>query len=96
MKILLISANTLKAPYPVYPIGLDHVAASIHSRHRVSIEDLNVLDGLGGLAESIREFGPNLIGISLRNIDNTDTTDPIGFIGGYRAVMASTTRSAWK
>jgi radical SAM superfamily enzyme YgiQ (UPF0313 family) len=89
MRILLISANTLKAPYPVYPIGLDHVAASIHGRHRVSIADLNVLDGLSGLADNIRAFGPNLIGISLRNIDNTDTTDPVGFIGGYREVIAT-------
>ncbi|MBC2712839.1 MAG: radical SAM protein [Desulfosarcina sp.] len=87
MKILLVSANTLKAPYPVYPIGLDHLAASIHGRHRVRIEDLNVLDGLAGLADSIREFEPDLIGISLRNIDNTDTTDPVGFIGGYRTVV---------
>jgi len=87
MKILLISANTLKVPYPVYPIGLDHVAASIHGRHRVRIEDLNVLEDIGGLADSIREFEPDLIGISLRNIDNTDTTDPVGFIGGYRTVM---------
>lgn len=93
MKILLISANTLKEPYPVYPIGLDHVAASIHGRHQVRIEDLNVLDDLGGLADSIRGFDPNLIGISLRNIDNTDTTDPVGFIGGYRAVV-STVRQA--
>ena len=87
MKILLVSANTLKVPYPVYPIGLDHVAASIHARHRVRIEDLNVLEDIGGLAGSIREFDPDLIGISLRNIDNTDTTDPVGFIGGYRTVM---------
>ena len=93
MRILLISANTLKEPYPVYPIGLDHVAASIHGRHQVRIEDLNVLDDLGGLADSIRGFDPNLIGISLRNIDNTDTTDPVGFIGGYRAVV-STVRQA--
>ena len=89
MRILLISANTLKAPYPVYPIGLDHVAASIHGRHQVNIEDLNVLDGLSRLADRIRELDPNLIGISLRNIDNTDTTDPVGFIGGYRTVVAT-------
>ncbi|MFO7713690.1 lipid biosynthesis B12-binding/radical SAM protein [Desulfosarcina sp.] len=89
MKILLISANTLKAPYPVYPIGLDHVAASIHGRHQVHIADLNVLDGPGVLADRIRECDPHLIGISLRNIDNTDTSDPVGFIGGYRAVMTT-------
>ena len=94
MKILLISANTLKAPYPVYPIGLDHVAASIHGRHRVHIEDLNVLDGLDGLADSIREFEPDLIGISLRNIDTTDTTDPVGFIGNYRTVVEIVRRAS--
>ena len=87
MKILLVSANTLKEPYPVYPLGLDHVAASIHTRHEVRIEDLNVLPEPGILVERIRAFAPHLIGISLRNIDNTDTTDPIGFIGGYREVI---------
>lgn len=92
MNILLISANTLKEPYPVYPIGLDHVAASIHARHRVRVEDLNVLDGAQGLADSIRGFEPDLIGISLRNIDNTDTTGPVGFIGGYRTVVSTVRR----
>ena len=87
MKILLVSANTLKAPYPVYPIGLDHVAAAIHARHRVEIADLNVLAGSEALAERIRRFAPDLVGLSLRNIDNTDTTDPVGFIGGYRHIM---------
>ena len=87
MKILLVSANTLKEPYPVYPLGLDHVAASIRARHQVHIEDLNVLPDPGSLAERIQTFAPHLIGISLRNIDNTDTTDPIGFIGGYRDVI---------
>lgn len=85
MKILLVSANTLKAPYPVYPLGLDHVAGSIDGRHRVRIADLNSLDR--ALPDAIREFAPHLIGISLRNIDNTDTTDPRGFMGGYRALM---------
>lgn len=94
MKILLISANTLKAPYPVYPIGLDHVAASIHARHQVGIEDLNVLTGLDGLAERVDAFRPHLIGISLRNIDNTDTTDPVGFIGGYREVIKAVRRAS--
>ena len=87
MKILLVSANTLKEPYPVYPLGLDHVAASIHARHQVLIEDLNVLPDADSLARRIHQFDPHLIGISLRNIDNTDTTDPIGFIGGYREVI---------
>jgi radical SAM superfamily enzyme YgiQ (UPF0313 family) len=94
MRILLVSANTLKEPYPVYPLGLDHVAASIHSRHRVRIEDLNVLSECGDLEERIRRFEPHLIGISLRNIDSTDTTDPIGFIDGYRQIATAVRRAS--
>ncbi len=93
MKILLISANTLKAPYPVYPIGLDHVAAALHDRHAVAIEDLNVLAGLEALVDRIQRFAPDLVGISLRNIDNTDTTDPVGFVGGYRRLMEAVRRA---
>ncbi len=87
MKILLISANTLTAPYPVYPIGLDHVAASIPDRHAVQVMDLNTLEGSSQLSDGIRGFGPDLIGISIRNIDNTDNTDPVGFMEAYRQVM---------
>lgn len=87
MKILLVSANTLKSPYPVYPLGLDHVAASIDGRHRVRIADLNSLDRDQALPDAIRRFSPHLIGISLRNIDNTDTTDPRGFLEEYRTLM---------
>ena len=87
MKILLISANTLTAPYPVYPIGLDHVAASIPDRHLVRIIDINTLKDPFQLAGKIREFGPDLIGISIRNIDNTDKTDPVGFMGTYHRVV---------
>lgn len=53
MKILLVSANTLKEPFPIYPLGLDHVAASIHARHQVYIEDLIVLPDTGSLARRV-------------------------------------------
>lgn len=87
MKVLLVSANTLTEPYPVYPMGLDYVAAAIGDRHEVRVADMNVLSVDSGLAELIEEFQPRIIGISLRNIDNTDTTDPLGFMGGYRELV---------
>ena len=39
MRVLLISANTLTSPYPVYPIGLDYVAAALTPAHEVRILD---------------------------------------------------------
>ena len=88
MKVLLVSANTLKEPYPVYPLGLDYVAGSIAADHQVHIADMNSLADLDLLASTIQEFSPDVVGLSLRNIDNTDTTDPKGFIGQYREIVA--------
>ncbi|MGB5749690.1 MAG: lipid biosynthesis B12-binding/radical SAM protein [Desulfobacterales bacterium] len=87
MKVLLISANTLREPYPVYPLGLDYVAGAIAENHQVQIVDMNTLDGYDSLAAAIKKFAPDVIGLSLRNIDNTDTTDPKGFFGQYRSIV---------
>ncbi len=87
MKILLVSTNTLMEPYPVYPLGLDYVAGAIEKYHQVRIVDMNSPDGYDGLKTAIKEFSPEIIGLSLRNIDNTDTTDPRGFVGQYRAIV---------
>jgi len=89
MKVLLVSANTLKEPYPVYPLGLDYVAGAIADDHQVKIADMNTLADLDLLAGTIKDYSPDVIGLSLRNIDNTDTTDPRGFIGQYREIVAA-------
>jgi radical SAM superfamily enzyme YgiQ (UPF0313 family) len=87
MKVLLVATNTLMEPYPVYPLGLDYVAAAISGKHQVRISDLNGKAGLEGLKAAITDFSPDAIGLSLRNIDNTDTTDPRGFIGQYQDIV---------
>ena len=83
MRVLLISANTLTSPYPVYPIGLDYVAAALTPAHEVRILDMNCV-GTKDVKAVIDGFRPEVVGISLRNIDNTDTTDPQGFMDEYR------------
>jgi radical SAM superfamily enzyme YgiQ (UPF0313 family) len=88
MKVLLVATNTLMEPYPVYPLGLDYVAGAISKKHQVRITDLNGGDGYEGLKAAIKAFSPDIIGLSLRNIDNTDTTDPRGFIGQYREIVS--------
>jgi radical SAM superfamily enzyme YgiQ (UPF0313 family) len=88
MKVLLISANTVAAPYPVYPMGLDYVAAALVEKHQVKIADMNLLD-LKSLAEIIDAFTPDVIGISLRNIDNTDIVAPRGFMEDYKKLVES-------
>lgn len=87
MKILLISPNTLTIPFPVYPIGLDYVAGSVAPEHEVRIVDLHLVD-LDALAQILSDFQPDIIGLSFRNIDNTDAGDPLFFLKGYRELTA--------
>lgn len=87
MRVLLISANTLRSPYPVYPLGLDYVAGSLGTEHRVRIADLHIVD-LPALAALLVEFDPEIIGISCRNIDNTDGGDSLSFLVGYQELVA--------
>jgi radical SAM superfamily enzyme YgiQ (UPF0313 family) len=86
MRVLLVSANTLREPYPVYPLGLDYVAGAIAAAHDVRCLDLNGLEDNGGLSDAVRAFEPDIIALSLRNIDNTDALNPQGFMGHYQQV----------
>lgn len=85
MKILLISANTVRVPYYIFPLGLDYVAGALAGKHTVEIADVNLGKNIDPLLAMIREFKPDAIGISLRNIDNTDVNDARDFIQTYRA-----------
>jgi radical SAM superfamily enzyme YgiQ (UPF0313 family) len=87
MRVLLISPNTLVVPYPVYPLGLDYVAGSIAECHEVKIIDLNVV-GLNELEGVVLDYNPQIIGISCRNIDNTDVSDSQYFVGGYASLVS--------
>ena len=44
MKVLLIATNTLKEPYPVYPLGLDYVAEDFLRRGILKGNDSAVLE----------------------------------------------------
>jgi len=84
MKVLLISANTLKVPYPVYPLGLDYVAGALDSGYQTKIADLNEFSDLNLLGQLIREFSPDIVGLSIRNIDNTDTINSRDYLEDYQ------------
>lgn len=74
MKILFVSANTAVDPFPVYPLGMTTVAAALEEHgHTVHCYDpLAEQDSAPWniLAETIRAFHPDVIGIAIRNIDS--------------------------
>lgn len=87
MNVLLISPNTLTVPYPVYPIGLDYVAGSLAPSHQVQIADMNVLS-LDQLEHILADFSPDFIGLSIRNIDNTEACNVQFFISKHKTLLA--------
>lgn len=93
MKVLLISANRVREPYPVYPLGLDYVAGALAADHHVNVLDLNQLPAGMDLEGAISAFGPDIVGVSLRNIDNTDIADPKGFVPHYQSVIQTVRRA---
>ena len=90
MRVLLVSPNRLRHPYPVHPIGLDHVAGALAPAHDVRIVDLCPLEDAeleGAIAEAVRAFAPGVVGLSLRNIDDQDAFQRRGFVAEAAEVV---------
>lgn len=81
MKILLLNTNRNKSPMPVVPLGACLVAeATERAGHEVRFLDLMFAgDPLQEIEREVRRFAPELIGVSLRNIDNNDMLHPVFF-----------------
>ena len=76
MKILLISSNTCSDPYVVYPLGMSVIAGVlVNAGHEVKQLDFLLLDtSFSRLAEEVAAFSPELIGLSIRNVDSVNST----------------------
>ncbi|MDP9176630.1 MAG: radical SAM protein [Gemmatimonadota bacterium] len=73
-RVLLVSTNRERQPYPVVPNGLACVASALDAAgHEVRFLDLCFeRDPVGASREAARDFRPSVIGVSIRNIDNSD------------------------
>jgi radical SAM superfamily enzyme YgiQ (UPF0313 family) len=68
-RILLISANRCTTPDPVFPLGLAHLNAALRESGHETVW-LDRLASADRLAETLRSWRPDFVGISLRNIDD--------------------------
>ncbi|MFZ4439270.1 MAG: lipid biosynthesis B12-binding/radical SAM protein [Syntrophales bacterium] len=87
MRVLLISANKVRAPFPVYPLALDYLAGALQPMHTVRFLDLMYATAEEAVPDTIAEFAPDCVGISIRNIDNVEATHSMSFIEGYRDLI---------
>lgn len=70
--ILLIYTNQEKSPIPTFPIGLSYVASALKKSH-YNVEVLDLMfskDCAKDIKNKLLTFSPDLVALSIRNIDN--------------------------
>lgn len=91
MKVLLISANTERTNILPLPLGAALVAAAARrAGHDVTL--LNLMfegDTKSAIQDCVAEFRPEVIGISVRNIDDQNMADPKFLLPPVREVVAT-------
>jgi anaerobic magnesium-protoporphyrin IX monomethyl ester cyclase len=82
MRVLLINSNLKDDILAAPPIGLCYVAsAAAAAGHEVRVLDLCFKRRLRQeLEQAIRDFSPQVIGVSLRNLDNANLLRPISYL----------------
>ena len=92
MRVLLVSANQERSPDPVAPLGLCYVAtATERAGHDVRVLDLCFsVDVDADVAAAVAEHRPEVIGLSLRNVDNCAYPDTVSYLPHYRRVVRAT------
>ncbi len=87
MKILLVQAYLGGRETPVYPLGLACIAATIPD-HEVTIFDPNTAaQPYARLREVIERQRPELVGVSLRNIDSTNKSEVVYYYQGLAELL---------
>jgi radical SAM superfamily enzyme YgiQ (UPF0313 family) len=94
MKVLLISENSNTRLVAPFPLGLAFVSGSLrHFGHEVVVLDFMFLaDWKERLRTTLRDFRPDAVGLSLRNIDNQDMSNPIFFLTNHLDIVSEIRR----
>lgn len=90
MKILFISANTERINMPTLPFGLGCVAqATRRAGHEIHMLDLmGVADPHPLVEKSMKDSSPEVIGISVRNIDDQKMEDTKFLLDQTRSIVS--------
>jgi radical SAM superfamily enzyme YgiQ (UPF0313 family) len=87
MRVLLVATNRTMTPFPVYPIGLDYVATALGDRHELRVVDCVAEDAEADLVAAGRDFQPDVVGLSIRNVDSAESADPEGFLPDIERIV---------
>jgi len=89
MRVLLVNSNLERTPIPLAPIGLCCIASAAEKAGH----DVRVLDPCFSrhvqqdVVRAIREHAPEVIGISIRNVDNADYANSKSYLEDIKAIV---------
>lgn len=89
VRTLLISANVASSPYPVYPLGLSMIASALEQMG-CDVSQFDFLQSgasLDAVAAAVKRATPDIVGISLRNIDNTNMLNEQKYVPVVRDII---------
>jgi len=84
MKLLLVQPYLGRAEPPVFPLGLACLAAHLPG-HEISAVDLNITPSpMAALRQAVAEALPEVVLLSLRNVDTTWYGDPFYYFPWFQ------------
>lgn len=94
MKVLLVNTNQAdrymgRMSVRPLPIGLAFVAAHVdENRHTLKVLDLMFSDDpCGDVRRVVQEFSPDVVGLSMRNLDNGSSLNTVWHLPGVKQVV---------
>ena len=94
MRVFLVSVNRESAPYPVAPLGIAYVAGAARTAgHEVELLDLCFSQDIeGDIDRAVCRFAPDLVGISIRNVDNLTFPASVSYLDEIQTALAALRR----
>ncbi|PIE52392.1 hypothetical protein CSA37_06270 [Candidatus Fermentibacteria bacterium] len=94
MRILLVQSPVGRPEAPIYPIGLAYLAGSLKN-HSIKGLDLSLsADPAEDLRNALEEFSPEVVAVSLRNIDDSAYPETFWYLDSFGLIMD--TLKDWK
>jgi len=95
-RILFIASNRELLPYPVFPLGVAYIETALaEAGHETLVFDVNCHEPdatSAALAADIERFAPDVVGVSVRNIDNLTYPISVSYLGDIRALIETCRR----
>lgn len=90
-RVLVVATNAEQVPFPVYPVGASMVAAALdRAGFAVRGLDLAFADRAEeSVAAAVGDFSPDLVGFSIRAVDNTSSESPRYYLSEIAALVGS-------